>query len=108
MKKHDSLSPRITPLREVQSGYWALIQEPPLLTTLEKQFSKINIGIHANFGYFKFTDKLSYTTCAICGRSSSTLYCAEKYLHWSNKKTLCRSHALKLFYYSMPDKKGSK
>lgn len=95
------------------SGYKTIDEKCKIqINKIEQKFGVLNVEYETNSEsiteIIKFTEKLSYTTCEICGRSSSTLYCAEKYLHWSNKKTLCRSHALKLFYYSMPDKKGSK
>ncbi len=45
-----------------------------------------------------FSRILSLKTCELCGNMGK-LYCSEKWMHWSNKKTLCASHAIKLFYY---------
>ncbi len=45
-----------------------------------------------------FSRILSFKTCELCG-TIGKLYCSEKWMHWSNKKTLCTSHAVKLFYY---------
>ena len=45
-----------------------------------------------------FSRILSFKTCELCGNIGK-LYCTEKWMHWSGKKTLCSSHAVKLFYY---------
>tara|TARA_R110002073_G_scaffold89236_7_gene211581 strand:- start:2044 stop:2436 length:393 start_codon:yes stop_codon:yes gene_type:complete len=45
-----------------------------------------------------FSRILSFKTCEICG-TIGKLYCADKWMHWSTKRTLCTSHAVKLFYY---------
>ena len=95
------------------SGYKTIDEKCKIqINKIEQKFGVLNVEYETNSKtiteLIKYTERLSYTNCEICGRSGATLYCAEKYLHWSNKKTLCRSHALKLFYYSMPDKKGSK
>ena len=45
-----------------------------------------------------FSRILSFKTCEICG-TIGKLYCADKWMHWSHKRTLCTSHAVKLFYY---------
>ena len=47
-----------------------------------------------------FTKRLSFKTCEICGKMGN-LYCSTKWMHWSNKKTLCKDHAIKLFYYTI-------
>mgnify|MGYP003678325369 FL=1 len=48
----------------------------------------------------RYSTVLSFKTCELCGKMG-TLYCSDKYMHWSDKKTLCLSHAIKLYYYSM-------
>jgi hypothetical protein len=48
----------------------------------------------------KFCRILSFKTCEVCGKIGQ-LYCSEKWMHWSNKKTLCTDHAVKLFYYTL-------
>lgn len=45
-----------------------------------------------------FSRILSFKTCEICG-TIGKLYCADKWMHWSAKRTLCTSHAVKLHYY---------
>ena len=47
-----------------------------------------------------FTKQLSFKTCEVCGEKGS-LYCSTKWMHWSNKKTLCNKHAIGLFYYTI-------
>jgi len=48
----------------------------------------------------KFSKSLSFKTCEMCGKMGQ-LYCGNKFMHWSNKKTLCKTHAVKLFYYTI-------
>ena len=47
-----------------------------------------------------FTKKISFKTCEICGKIGQ-LYCSTKWMHWSNKKTLCKQHAVNLYYYTI-------
>ena len=47
-----------------------------------------------------FSRILSFKTCELCGKIGQ-LYCDAKWMHWSNKKTLCKTHAIKLYYYSL-------
>jgi len=47
-----------------------------------------------------FTKKISFRTCEVCGKMGQ-LYCSTKWMQWSNKKTLCKDHAIKLFYYTI-------
>lgn len=47
-----------------------------------------------------FTKKISYKTCEICG-GKGDLYCSTKWMHWSNKRTLCNKHAVELYYYTI-------
>ena len=46
------------------------------------------------------TSILAYKTCEKCGKIGN-LYCSTKWLHWSNKKILCQTHAVELYYYSL-------
>jgi len=46
------------------------------------------------------TSILAYKTCEKCGKIGN-LYCSTKWLHWSDKKILCQTHAIELFYYSL-------
>jgi isocitrate/isopropylmalate dehydrogenase len=46
------------------------------------------------------TSILSYKTCEKCGKMGN-LYCSSKWLHWSDKKVLCKNHAVELYYYSI-------
>jgi len=48
----------------------------------------------------KFSRILSFKTCEICG-TIGELYCSEKWMHWSNKRTLCKNHAVELYYYTI-------
>ena len=48
----------------------------------------------------EFTKKISYKTCEVCG-GEGELHCSTKWMHWSNKKTLCNKHAVELFYYTI-------
>ena len=45
-----------------------------------------------------YTERLSYKTCEICGNIGE-LYCSNKWQKWSHLKTLCKTHAISLFYY---------
>ena len=46
------------------------------------------------------TSVLSFKTCEKCGNIGN-LYCSSKWLHWSDKKVLCQTHAVELYYYSL-------
>ena len=48
----------------------------------------------------KFSRILSFKTCEKCGKMGN-LYCSAKWMHWSNKRTLCTSHAVELYYYTI-------
>ena len=47
-----------------------------------------------------FTRRLSFKTCELCGKMGN-LYCSTKWMHWSNKRTLCITHAVELYYYKL-------
>ena len=47
-----------------------------------------------------FTKLLSFKTCELCGKMGN-LYCSTKWMHWSEKKTLCQEHAVELYYYTI-------
>jgi hypothetical protein len=47
-----------------------------------------------------FTKKISFKTCETCGKMGD-LYCSTKWMHWSEKKTLCKKHAVELYYYTI-------
>jgi hypothetical protein len=47
-----------------------------------------------------FTRRLSFKTCDLCGKIGN-LYCSTKWMHWSNKRTLCTTHAVELYYYTL-------
>ena len=53
-------------------------------------------------------ETLSYSTCEKCSKQGD-IYCDTKWLHWSDKKILCKSHAVELYYYSIsPKQQGVK
>ena len=47
----------------------------------------------------RFARILSFKKCEMCGIMNSKVYCSTKWMHWSYKKTLCKSHAIELYYY---------
>ena len=47
----------------------------------------------------RFARILSFKKCELCGIMNSKVYCSTKWMHWSYKKTLCKSHAIELYYY---------
>ena len=47
----------------------------------------------------RFDRILSFKKCEMCGIMNSKVYCSTKWMHWSYKKTLCKSHAIELYYY---------
>tara|TARA_Y100001938_G_scaffold139307_1_gene205993 strand:+ start:964 stop:1353 length:390 start_codon:yes stop_codon:yes gene_type:complete len=47
----------------------------------------------------RFARILSFKKCEICGIMNSKVYCSTKWMHWSYKKTLCKTHAIELYYY---------
>ena len=47
-----------------------------------------------------FSYQLSVKSCEICGKPGK-LYCTEKWLHWSDKKTLCSQHAAIMYCYTI-------
>jgi hypothetical protein len=47
----------------------------------------------------RFARILSFKKCEVCGIMNSKVYCSTKWMHWSHKKTLCKSHAIELYYY---------
>ena len=46
------------------------------------------------------TSLLSCKTCEKCGKLGQ-LYCSTKWLHWCDKKILCKTHAVQFRYYSI-------
>jgi len=48
----------------------------------------------------KFSRILSFKTCEMCGKMGD-LYCSGKWMHWSHKRTLCKNHAVELYYYTI-------
>ena len=44
--------------------------------------------------------RISFKTCEVCG-DLGNLYCSDKYMKWSNKRTLCIKHAIALSFYKM-------
>ena len=44
--------------------------------------------------------RISFKTCEICG-DIGNLYCSDKYMKWSDKRTLCVKHAISLSFYKM-------
>ena len=47
----------------------------------------------------RFARILSFKKCEVCGIMNAKVYCSTKWMHWSYKKTLCKSHAVELYYY---------
>jgi|TARA_R110002012_G_scaffold221752_1_gene393297 hypothetical protein len=75
---------------------------PVIFTTIAARHGWLNVefdgGDEVVAEIANFSRILSFKTCELCG-TIGKLYCSEKWMHWSDKKTLCTSHAVKLFYY---------
>jgi len=77
---------------------------PTIFNHIKSEYGVLNIDYNGGDEVVKeiinFTKRLSFKTCEICGKMGN-LYCSTKWMHWSNKKTLCKDHAIKLFYYTI-------
>lgn len=76
--------------------------EPVIFTSIRCNDGWLDVEFEGGDGVVaeiaNFSRILSFKTCEICG-TIGKLYCADKWMHWSTKRTLCTSHAVKLFYY---------
>lgn len=76
--------------------------EPVIFTSIRCNDGWLDVEFEGGDGVVaeiaNFSRILSFKTCEICG-TIGKLYCADKWMHWSVKRTLCTSHAVKLFYY---------
>ena len=70
------------------------------IISIEEKF-----GVLAIDAIIKFSEKLSYHQCEYCG-DNGQLHCSTRYLHWGDKKILCKDHAVELLYFSIPNYKG--
>ena len=77
---------------------------PTVFNIIESKHGVLNIdysgGDEVVEHIVDFTKKISFKTCEQCGKIGQ-LYCSTKWTHWSHKKTLCKTHAIKLFYYAI-------
>jgi len=77
---------------------------PTVFDVIESKHGVLNIdysgGDEVVEHIIDFTKKISFKTCEVCGKMGQ-LYCSTKWMHWSTKKTLCKHHAVKLFYYAI-------
>ena len=48
----------------------------------------------------RYSLRISFKICEMCG-DHGNLFCSDKYMKWSNKRTLCTKHAISLFFYKM-------
>tara|TARA_R110000824_G_scaffold114432_1_gene264939 strand:- start:388 stop:786 length:399 start_codon:yes stop_codon:yes gene_type:complete len=75
---------------------------PTVFNAIESKYGVLNIdysgGDEVVWHIVDFTKRISFKTCEVCGKMGE-LYCSSKWMHWSDKKTLCKDHAVKLFYY---------
>ena len=75
---------------------------PVIFTTIAARHGWLNVefdgGDEVVAEIANFSRILSFKTCELCG-TIGKLYCSDKWMHWSNKKTLCASHAVKMLYY---------
>jgi len=88
--------------QDVNIGYSDF--EPVVFTLIRSNQGWLEIefegGDHVVTEIANFSRTLSFKTCEICG-TLGKLYCSDKWMHWSNKKTLCTSHAVKMYYYQI-------
>ena len=77
---------------------------PTVFNIIESKHGVLNIdycgGDEVVEHIVDFTKKISFKTCERCGKMGQ-LYCSTKWMHWSKKKTLCKKHAIELYYYSI-------
>ena len=75
---------------------------PVIFTSIQPTQGWLNIEFEGGDEVVKelanFSRTLSFKTCELCGKIGK-LYCSDKWMHWSNKRTLCGSHAVELLYY---------
>ena len=77
---------------------------PTVFNIIESKYGVLNIdycgGDEVVEHIVNFTKKISFKTCERCGKMGQ-LYCSTKWMHWSHKKTLCKEHAIELYYYAI-------
>ena len=77
---------------------------PTVFDLIESKHGVLNIeycgGDEVIEHIVNFTRRLSFKTCELCGKIGN-LYCSTKWMHWSNKRTLCTTHAVELYYYTL-------
>ena len=77
---------------------------PTIFNLIESKDGWMNIeyegGDEVVEALVKFSLILSFKTCEKCGKLGK-LYCLNKYMHWSDKNTLCRKHAVELYCYAI-------
>ena len=77
---------------------------PTVFDLIESKYGVLNIEYYGGEEVVEhivnFTKRISFKTCELCGNIGQ-LYCSTKWMHWSNKKTLCTKHAVNLFYYTI-------
>ena len=77
---------------------------PTVFDLIESKHGVLNIeycgGDEVIEHIVNFTRRLSFKTCDLCGKIGN-LYCSTKWMHWSNKRTLCAAHAVELYYYTI-------
>lgn len=76
-----------------------------LITKIEERFGCLNIEFTGDSdriynNLIQYTMIMSRKICEYCGKDGN-LYCSTQSLHWSDKKTLCIPHAVKMKYYSI-------
>jgi len=88
--------------QDVNLGKYSLL--PTIFNLIQVKHGGLDIDYSGGDEVVKeivnFTKRISFKTCELCGKMGN-LYCSTKWMHWSNKKTLCQHHAVKLFYYTI-------
>jgi len=77
---------------------------PTVIDSIESKYGVLNVdhsgGDKIIQTIINFTKRMSFKTCERCGNIGE-LYCSNKWMHWSYKKTLCKQHAVELYYYTI-------
>ena len=77
---------------------------PTVFNLIEVKFGGLNIdycgGDEIVEHIVNFTERISFKTCELCGKMGE-IYCSTKWMHWSKKKSLCKQHAVELYYYTI-------
>ena len=77
---------------------------PTIIDSIESKYGVLEIahsgGDEVIQTIIDFTKRISFKTCERCGKMGE-LYCSTKWMHWSYKKTLCKQHAVELYYYTI-------